>query len=442
MLRKVYTRLKYAGAEDLPVYDITRNTCIGVNIMCVSIILLNIASGFLFYWLSSSMPVLVGALAEAAVIYGVILLNMHKRYEVANSLFFLIILVATTYFSAILGKTSETQLMVLFLFGLAYYLFPKRLTRNICISLAILLLASLEVNFLLNIIPPPAFSPLVALMIRYLVYCVVISLALLIFHLNRRNALLLIRLFTYSKKIEGSLDEEERVNRLKNYSFQSIAHDIKGTYFTLSSMCASIHEKVKRNEPITPDVAAKLAEASEDYKCVLNNNLELTRFINTSPAGLHIEPVDVRKEIQRIISRQKYSMTEKGVKADLSLTPGFPSAVLCDKFKLRSMFYNLVSNAVKFTRRNTTIRIGLDFDASSWSLRISDEGKGITDRQLSRLYEPYVTEKSPDNPEGVGIGLTVTKCYADLMGATITVNSQPGRGTTFEVTFVLEHELV
>lgn len=442
MFRNAFVWLKYAGAEDLPVYEITRNVCIGVNLMSASIIILNFISGFLFYWLSGSMPVLAGALLEACIIFGVILLNKSKRYATANSLFFVIILVATLYFSTILGKTSETQLMILFLFGLAYYLFRQRLTRNICITLTILLLVMLELNFLLHIIPQPTFAPLVTLLIRYLVYCVVISLALLIFYLNDRNTHLLIRLFVYSREVEISRDEKEQLNQLKNYSFRSICHDIRGSFFTLGSICTTILEKVRKNEPVTLQVAEQLVDAAEDYKSGLENNLELSQFINMSPAGLNIEPLDVKAEVERVVNRQKYDLKDKAVKVDIFTSPGFPAAVLCDKFKVRSILFNLISNAIKFTRKQTTIRIGLQCSSSSWKLSVSDQGKGISSRQLSQLYEPYVTEKSADNPEGAGIGLNVTKCYADLMGATIKVDNQPGRGATFEVTFVLEHELV
>src|SRR5262249_23522744 len=120
---------KYAGAADLPEYDVQRGICVGVNIMCISIFFLNLFSGPLFYWLSGNIWVLVGAYIEAVLILGIVALNKHKRYEQANVCFYTIILIATFYFSAILGKGSETQLMILFILGLTFFIFERTKTR-------------------------------------------------------------------------------------------------------------------------------------------------------------------------------------------------------------------------------------------------------------------------------------------------------------------------
>src|SRR6185437_14574329 len=110
IFKTVLDRLRLAGAEHLPEYDVQRGICIGVNVMSICIVFLNAVSGILFYALSHHLAILIGAFAEIGLVLGVIALNGRRRYQLANVTFYSIIVLSTFYFSAILGKTSETQL--------------------------------------------------------------------------------------------------------------------------------------------------------------------------------------------------------------------------------------------------------------------------------------------------------------------------------------------
>lgn len=440
-IRSLVNSLKNAGAEGLPEYDISRGICIGINVMCISIILLNFFSGLLFYLLSHNLAVLVGAYIEALLIYGIIHLNKKKKFEQAIICFYTIINVATFYFSAILGQTSETQLMILFILGLIFFIFEPRRTRLFCIGLAMLLLILLEANYSYHFIKPAQFSHQVALFIRWLVYAVVISLVLLIFHLYRKNTLLLIQLHTFSKKIQTSLTSEERLNELKNHFFQSISHDIRGAYIGVGTICATIQRKVQSREVLTSEIADSLIDASQHYKYMLDYFLEVSKFRDGSVDSLQLESVDIKKEIEKIVYLHQHIAREKGIQIEIVSSFGFPEYIIGDKLKITRIFYNLLTNAFKFTRPNSHIRVRIDHQSDCWQLTVVDEGKGIPAHYLAKVFQPYFTVKSAQNPEGVGLGLYITKQLAELMDANITIDSHVGRGTSFLVTFKLQTQL-
>ena len=440
-IRSLVLSLKYAGAEDLPEYDISRSICIGVNSMCIFIILLNLLSGLILYVLSRVPAVPIGAFVEAALIYIIILINKRKKFELANILFYAIINIATFYFSAILGQGSETQLMILFILGLIFFIFERRSTRIFCIGLTMVLLALLEANYIFHFIPPASFSPLIADCVRWLVYLVVISLVLLIFHLYRKNTLLLIQLHTYSKKIQTSLSTEEQLNELKNHFFQSISHDIRGAYFTIGTLCATVDRKMRAREVLSAEITETLIEASEYYKHMLNYFLEVSKFKDGSLDNLQIESFNVKAEIEKIVQLHQHIARQKFVRIDIVSSFGFPEFILGDRLKIARIFYNLLTNALKFTRPHSHICVNIRCLDEHWQLTVTDEGKGIPTHQLARVFQPFVTERTSQNPEGVGLGLYITKRLTDLLNATIAIDSQSGKGTTFRVDFELSRQL-
>jgi signal transduction histidine kinase len=441
-LASLLRRLKYAGAEELPEYDIQRGICVGVNVMCISVVFLNLISGPMFYFISGNMAVLIGALLEALLVFGVIRLNKLKRYEYANAYFYTLIVAATFYFSAILGKGSETQLMIVFILGLVFFIFRTIRTRIFCIVITLLLLALLEANYIYHFISPANLSERVMLLVRWLVYAVVISLVLLIFYLYNKNTGLIIQLHTYSKRIKASLSSEERMNELKNHFFQSISHDIRGAYFGVSSICAAIQDKVEMEEPVTAQLADNLMDASENYKFILSNFLEMSKFRNASIDNIQLESFNVKKEIEKIVNLNRYVADQKGVKIHVFFKLGFPEYIIGDKLKIMRIVYNILSNALKFTRPHSVIEVTAEFGRDTWKLVIRDEGKGISPEQTRKIFQPYYTEKSEQNPEGVGLGLYITKYLTDMLDARINVSSHVNVGTSFEISFVLEKQFV
>ncbi|HEY4337596.1 MAG TPA: HAMP domain-containing sensor histidine kinase [Puia sp.] len=435
MLVRLWRTLKYAGANGFAESDIRRSICIGVNTMCVSIFLLNLLAGAVFFLLSGKIIILLGSYIEAFLMLGIVALNHRRNYVLANILFYFVINLATFYFGSILGPRAQPQLMFLFIMGLIFFVFDNVISRLICIGITLLLLTTLEIEFQRPFIEPIQFSPGIALLIRVVVYLVIISLVLIIFYLYKKNVL---RFHNRSQEAEASRDAGDHLHHLKNNFFQHISHDIRGAYFGVGSICAVIHDKVTTGQPVTPQVAESLLLASQNYKYMLNHFLEFSKFKMGTVDEINAEMIDVAAELGQIVQLNQYLALEKNIHVETRVDEAFPSRLLVDRLKINRIFYNIFVNALKFSPRGSTIRVCLGVNEDQWILKVIDQGNGFHPDQLARIFEPYATNKSPENPEGIGLGLYITNYLARLLGGKIDIHSIPATGATVELHFPLD----
>ena len=146
-LKKLWNFLVYAGSEGLADHDSRRGICIGVNLMSLWIALINLSIGLVFFFLSRKPAVLVGSYAEAALVSSLIWLNHRRKYNLANMAFYLILNAATFYFSSLLGRAVEAQLMIVFLIGSVLFIFERIALRVLAITTSFIVLILLELNF-------------------------------------------------------------------------------------------------------------------------------------------------------------------------------------------------------------------------------------------------------------------------------------------------------
>ncbi|MDY0747898.1 PAS domain-containing protein [Paucibacter sp. R3-3] len=116
--------------------------------------------------------------------------------------------------------------------------------------------------------------------------------------------------------------------------------------------------------------------------------------------------------------------------------PEVPVMVLADEVRLRQVLVNLLSNAIKYNRPGGSVRVDgvlrqQEDGSAIYELRLADDGLGMSEQQLSHLFEAFNRlGREHDGIEGVGIGLVLSRSLLELMGATIRLESEPGRGTT------------
>ncbi len=108
-----------------------------------------------------------------------------------------------------------------------------------------------------------------------------------------------------------------------------------------------------------------------------------------------------------------------------------PQYIVADEVKLRQVLLNLMGNAIKFTDAGH-IHVRLDYEPPRLIISVEDTGPGMTDAELSCLFEPFVqTSAGQQSQQGSGLGLSISRQYVHLMGGDLQVQSQVGQGTTF-----------
>ncbi len=178
---------------------------------------------------------------------------------------------------------------------------------------------------------------------------------------------------------------------------------------------------------------------------ILNNILDLSK-VETGKIELEQFDLELCPLISSTITLLELSAREKGVNLTSSIDNDVPTTLKGDATRLRQIITNLVSNAIKFTRKGSvTLQIRKDAeDEQTATLRflVRDSGIGIPADKLEHIFEPFTQADSSTTRTygGTGLGLAICKQLAELMGGSIGVESVEGRGSTFWFTVVMNKQ--
>ncbi len=174
---------------------------------------------------------------------------------------------------------------------------------------------------------------------------------------------------------------------------------------------------------------------------LINDILDLSK-LEAGKLELHPDPTDMRDscEFLRTVFGQQAML--KSLQLQFELAPDLPRALLLDRLRLRQVLVNLLGNAIKFTERGwVKTRVSWESQANGRSgillVEVEDTGIGIPAAELEDVFKPFVQADSrrTAEKEGTGIGLTIVKRLTELMGGSLTVESEVGHGTTFHLRF-------
>jgi CheY-like chemotaxis protein len=177
----------------------------------------------------------------------------------------------------------------------------------------------------------------------------------------------------------------------------------------------------------------------EHLLSVINDILDLSKIEadRVVPERIPTSPIDLVADVRAVVQRAADS---RGLSLEFVQQGGIPQSIQTDPTRLRQILVNLLSNAIKFTERGSvrlTFRLTeARSDAPRMLFEITDTGIGLTEEQIAKLFRPFVQADSSTTRKfgGTGLGLTISKRLANMLGGDISVRSQPGIGSTFSVT--------
>ena len=185
------------------------------------------------------------------------------------------------------------------------------------------------------------------------------------------------------------------------------------------------------------------SQLTKDLGYIFDSGEHLIRLINdlldTSRAeigelDLCYEPVDPRPLIQEVFETFKETSLSKQKNVGLLLeVPTHLPVLHADPVRLRQVFMNLLSNALKFTQHGSIV-LGAEVQLPHIHFWVADTGRGISPELQERIFEPFVKAEALEyRREGIGLGLSITRRLVALHGGSITLDSIPDRGSTFHV---------
>jgi signal transduction histidine kinase len=179
----------------------------------------------------------------------------------------------------------------------------------------------------------------------------------------------------------------------------------------------------------------KIGRAATHLLHLINDILDLSK-IEAGKMTVTKQTFDVCSILEDV-SAAVQPMIEKNRNCIYETCPPGPLMMTSDQTKVRQCLLNLLSNAAKFTKDG---RIGLDVTTSEGRVvfRVSDTGPGMNPEQTARLFEAFTQVHTDTGTGGTGLGLAITRRLCELLEGRVSVESQPGKGSTFSLDFPLE----
>jgi len=209
----------------------------------------------------------------------------------------------------------------------------------------------------------------------------------------------------------------------------AIAHEIRNP---LNYINLTLDHLRSSFAPADPGKKATFVQLTDQLKTeVARINRHITDFLKYSrPSKLELQPVDVRAEAEDALRLIEVRAEDCGIKTSIVQDGPLPP-VTADRESLRSVFTNLVINAVEAIDGeggNISIKLS-NPETNSVKVEVIDSGRGIAAEDISKVFEPYFSTKET----GTGLGLAIVKKAIDDHGGTISVASKEGSGTTFTI---------
>lgn len=269
---------------------------------------------------------------------------------------------------------------------------------------------------------------------------IVLFLFLRVFWLNRRQQKMLVE---QNHELERQRDNEKSLNEQLNEATQSklrfytnVSHDLRTPLTLIAEPVRQLSEAAN----LTPGQKTLARIADKNVKILrrlINQVLDFRKYEN-GKLDLNLVEVDIRHLVEDWTDAFNAVARQRHMKLSLECAPDAPAHVAIDVEKIERVFFNLVSNAFKYTPDNGEIAINLSFTDAAMILSVSDTGRGISAEDLGNIFDRFF-QVDKVHPNGSGIGLSLAKAFVELHGGSITAVSEPGKGSVFTVSLPLRH---
>jgi signal transduction histidine kinase/streptogramin lyase len=228
--------------------------------------------------------------------------------------------------------------------------------------------------------------------------------------------------------------ELQRYNNTKDRLFSLISHDLVSPFNTIIGFSEVLQENYSHLTEKEKIAYVQMINESSRKVFVLLNNLLLWSRSQTNQIQCNPERVNLKCIIDEVVELNKEPLNAKKIKVDIGCPDDL--AVIADIEMLKTVIRNLFNNALKFSFRNSTIKITAIHDDKSASVSIIDSGHGMSKDKIDELLSENIihSEYGTNGETGTGLGLSLCKEFIKTNKGGFFISSEPGKGSTFTIT--------
>ena len=236
-----------------------------------------------------------------------------------------------------------------------------------------------------------------------------------------------------------ALNAAERANRAKTTFLNNMSHDIRTSMNAIIGFTALAAAHVDEPE-LVQDYLAKISTSGQHLLSLINDVLDMSRIesgrVKIEKKEVHLP--DVMHDLRTIVNA---NIVSKNIEFFIDAVDVDNEDILCDKLRLNQVLLNLLSNAVKYTKNGGQIIVriiqkpGFSNGYATYEFHVKDNGIGMSKEFQKHLFEAFTREESAavSGIQGTGLGMAISKNIVDMMGGTISVESEEGKGREYTV---------
>ena len=232
-------------------------------------------------------------------------------------------------------------------------------------------------------------------------------------------------------ELEKALDRAREAEKAKSMFFSIVSHDIRTPLNAILGYSELLQDGIE-SKPEKEEALKSIRASGTTLLQLVNDVLDLAKM-DSEKMTFHPEPVRLTDLTDEVFASFRMAANAKGIELR-NKTAGLP-LVLLDEHRFRQILFNLVGNAVKFTKKGSvTVAASYD-DEKNLEVSVSDTGCGIAADMLERILDPFVQVHDPshsaDRTKGTGLGLSICHRLIEAMGGKLIVESELEKGSTF-----------
>jgi signal transduction histidine kinase len=238
-----------------------------------------------------------------------------------------------------------------------------------------------------------------------------------------------------NQEVISQKEKLEEANDTKDKMFAIIAHDLRSPF---SALMGFLNLLISDFETLEDAEKKEMLEVVNNQSIKTYGLLENLLQWSMMQRGM-IVPHPEELELNSIVHFQFNELRSRAANKQIELVNNVPAGlqIFIDETICNTILRNLINNAIKFTQRGGLIKVDAVDKPNEICISVIDNGIGMTQEQASRLFQKNIHRSTAgtDNETGTGLGLRIVKDFVDLLNAKIQVESQPGKGSVFALSF-------
>lgn len=237
-------------------------------------------------------------------------------------------------------------------------------------------------------------------------------------------------------KLEQALSKEKELSTLQRQFVSTVSHEFRTPLAVIDANAYRMERKIDRGVEGTELLSGVSTIRSSVVQ--LTDLMEGMLTASRIEAGtIEVKPqcCDIKALIHDVVGMQRQVTRGRNIVVDVDM---LPQSAACDQKLMRHVLSNLLSNAIKFSTEATTVWLNGRTVGDAIELTVKDEGVGIPQAEMGRLFERFFRASTSAGIQGTGIGLHLVKQIVELHGGTISASSSPGEGSSFIIQLPLD----